>query len=588
MKKIFFLLGLVFSLVLLLPRPAFAQEGWVIENFHSDLTIRENGKLRVEETIAVDFGSLAKHGIFRDVPNLYKLDTGENFYLEIELLGVKQNGKDISYFETTKNGKIDIKIGDPNRTISGKAVYTIVYEVTGALRGFSDYDELYWDVTGESWPVSISAAGATLTLPKSSLARIDCFEGGFGSKRKCVSKLSGKTTATFSTSQSLSHGEGLTILASYPKNVFPILTPATAPGATTKNSNLPEFQPLNFFLAFLAVFVPAILFVFLRWWKGGRDLFNKGPHARETLVVEYSPPDALRPAELGTLVDERADTLDVSATIIDLAVRGYLTITETAKKWIFGNTDYKLTNKNKATAELLGYEKELLDRIFAGGKEAKISDLKTEFYDDLAIVKEKLYENMVSKKLFPTNPEKVRKLYLVWGFALLILGFSLFITFVFIWDILGGITLALGLVGLILTLFSHAMPRRTPAGYKLYRRALGFMHFINKAEKYKQRFFERKNLFNELLPYAIVFGETEKFAKALKDLGIEPNQPTWYQGTGAFNLIVFSSHINSFSGSLSGAISATGHSSFAVGGGGFSSGGGFSGGGFGGGGGGSW
>src|SRR5205807_9609670 len=41
----------------------------------------------------------------------------------------------------------------------------------------------------------------------------------------------------------------------------------------------------------------------------------------EPVVVEFTPPQNLRPAELGLILDESADTKDVTATIVDLAVR---------------------------------------------------------------------------------------------------------------------------------------------------------------------------------------------------------------------------------------------------------------------------
>src|SRR3989344_4220040 len=115
----------------------------------------------------------------------------------------------------------------------------------------------------------------------------------------------------------------------------------------------------------------------------------------------------------------------------------------------------------------------------------------------------------------------------------------------------------------------------------MFRRARGYELFVSRAEKYRQQFFERKNMFNDILPYAIVFGVTEKFAGAFKDLGIEPPRPSWYVGSGTFNPVLFGASMASFSNSFSSAISSA-----PGGGSGFSGGG--AGGGFGGGGGGSW
>ena len=78
-----------------------------------------------------------------------------------------------------------------------------------------------------------------------------------------------------------------------------------------------------------------------------------------------------------------------------------------------------------------------------------------------------------------------------------------------------------------------------------------------------------------------MFGMTAKLAKAFEKMGLEPQQPSWYTGAGAFNAYVFGQSMSGFSNSFSKAIASTPSSSG-------SGGGGSSGGGFGGGGGGSW
>jgi uncharacterized membrane protein len=164
-------------------------------------------------------------------------------------------------------------------------------------------------------------------------------------------------------------------------------------------------------------------------------------------------------------------------------------------------------------------------------------------------------------------------------------------------DVVGAVLVAIGLIftislmvafgaGIFIScafwfLFAIIMPRKTAHGREMFRRSRGYELFISKAEKHKQRFFEKKNMFNEILPYAIVFGLTEKFANAFAAMGLDPQSHSWYVGSRPFNAAVFGAHVASFSGSLSSAMAT------APGGSGFG-GGGFSGGGFGGGGGGSW
>jgi uncharacterized membrane protein len=140
------------------------------------------------------------------------------------------------------------------------------------------------------------------------------------------------------------------------------------------------------------------------------------------------------------------------------------------------------------------------------------------------------------------------------------------------------------LAGLIMLVLSRSMARRTGPGREVYRRTLGFREYMEVAETDRQRFNEEANLFQEYLPYAIVFGSVEKWAEVFEKLGIQPDTSSWYVSTHAFAPLAFSHSLQSFSSSMSSAIASTPGGS---GGSGFG-GGGFSGGGGGGGGVGSW
>jgi len=278
--------------------------------------------------------------------------------------------------------------------------------------------------------------------------------------------------------------------------------------------------------------------------------------------------------------------LDVTATIIDLAARGYLKITEIPKKWMFGTVDYTLTKtipkKRIKSLPLLDYEQVLLDKLFDSGSSVVLSTLKTTFYEDLVKVKQALYDDVVTQEFFPANPEETRKKYrgasilcFAVGVLLVIGGAKVHAVF------MGAVGIGIIIDGIVIFLMGRYMPRKTAYGRDLYRRTKGYYLFIDKAEKYRQQYFEKENMFNEVLPYAIVFGLTKKFAKQMDKIGLKPQQPDWYVGSHPFATGVFIGNINSFSSSFSSAIASTPSSS-----GGFS--GGSSGGGFGGGGGGSW
>ena len=208
--------------------------------------------------------------------------------------------------------------------------------------------------------------------------------------------------------------EGFTVVLGYEKGMVPLVTVEKPKSFIEKVMEAPS----------MVLFLSSVFIgsggIFIFWYKNGRDYWQKDSiisvpgsidevkplGAHETVVVEYEPPDDLRPAEIGVLVDEMAHTHDVTATIVDLAVRGYLSITEIPKKWMFGKSDYLLTRKKTDTSQLTQYEVTLLNHLFGTQTEVHISELKNTFYKKLAEVKTELYKEIVSKQFFSDNPEK--------------------------------------------------------------------------------------------------------------------------------------------------------------------------------------
>ena len=285
---------------------------------------------------------------------------------------------------------------------------------------------------------------------------------------------------------------------------------------------------------------------------------------------------------MGLLLDERADTLDVTATIIDLAVRGYLTITEIPKTGWFGSTDWEIERKKPADGQLLDYERIVLDGLFlarpAGGfRRSRTSSTRT--------------SRRRRARSTPTRSAATgfRAIQVPCARSLSSLGIFLIIVGVFTVIGLGarfgagmlGLPVILG--GLLLAILSGTMPRRTAIGRDLMRRSLGFAKYMKTAETAQQAFAERANIFTSYLPYAIVFRCVDKWARAFKDIDVQAATGAWYVGTTPFNAGSFSSSLGSFSSSVSSTLASTPGGSGSSG---FS--GGSSGGGGGGGGGGSW
>ena len=609
MKRTFLLLLLALAFALgISPRgSARADEGWTITRLAIEYTIAKDGTITATETVRADFGSLQKHGIFRyfyeRVPcgdpiagaqqPVYDCPSGYNREYSYDIQSVTRlDGSKWKYEVSRGAGKVTVKIGDADIFVSGPQDYVITYTLRGALDGYDDHGELYWDASGE-WPVPIETFAISVELPAGAEAYAICYQGFADSDEQCAASASANV-ATLESNRELSSFEQVTIAVGWQPGVVEIPAPMLEDRLTI--GDLFTLDVLEWGGLILSL-IAGVVLVGSAWWTHGRDRSytsiyyltnNPEEHtrplfARQDVVVEYLPPEDLRPAQMGVLLDERADTLDVTATIVDLAVRGYLHITELPKKGWFGSNDWKLTKKQEANG-LNTFEKKVLNSLFETGDEVELSDLRYKFATDLAKAKNLIYADAMQRKWFSMKPESARGMWVIVAMSLLFFGAGLA---VFAGLMFHRALMPLGLLpaGLAMLGLSRSMARRTAAGSEMFRRVLGFRLYIATAETHRQEFNEQENIFARYLPFAIVFGCVSKWAKAFEGLDDQVSQSTssWYSGTGAFRVAAFSSGLQGFSSSVSSTLASTRSSS---GGSGFS--GGSSGGGGGGGGGGSW
>jgi uncharacterized membrane protein len=532
-----------------------------ISTFDTSLDIQSDGTVRVNENILYDFGTSFRHGIYRTIPYTTKNKEGKKFLMDLGSFNVVDDqSMPYTYTVETSDDVKNIKIGDADKTISGKHKYSISYTAAGALTYFSDHDELYWNITGNGWGYPIRKASATVSLPKTidpSDMQLACYTGAAGSTEIACSHSYAKGIAKITTSRPLDANEGFTIVVGFPKNIVSVLEPReyvsfwdTFPGKI---------------LIFLFIIIGIFWYIYLpisipiQWWRHGRD----PKPTIGTASAWFSPPktkggSSLTPGETGTLVDERADMQDVTATIIHLAQRGYMKIIESQK----GAFSLKKNSHIEKGNQLLPFEQTLYDGLFVSGdtinlKTAKLATL-------VETVKNNLYDAVVTEGFFEKNPQTIRVKY----------------------GVLAGLAFFTGNFQLLVSslLFGLQMPKKTLYGAETAAVALSLKKFLTSQER--QLSFQAKNqmMFEKLLPFAVAFSVEKIWAKRFADISMK--QPDWYQGhsTARFNSILLVNSIqqsnSSFASAATPVSSSTGHSS------GFS--GGFSGGGGGGGGGGSW
>jgi len=580
---------IIISLLLVLMVSVVASATLRINNFDAQIVLDEKGTLHIEEKLYVDFYS-PHHGIERWIPVSYRRPTGENITIALEVISATQDGGSAQYTTSRSGRNILVRIGDPNRTITGKHTYTIAYTVDRALLFRDDYIQLYWNVTGNEWAVPIDAASATVTLPQT-VTTADVmtisYVGYYGRDtlgREATIDDQGRFVFT---SSQLMPGQGLTIDMAIPREQMVIAAPTT-------------WQRILWFLnanKYAALPILTLIGMFLVWLKVGKD------PRKETIAPRFEPPRGMHPGEAGVLIDDRADLRDISAMVIGLAVKGYLTIREVDAeqegiaekiKGLFGHTgplDYEFVKGRDADSDLSSAETTLLNAIFDSAHPDKrlLSSMENEFYKVLPKLKSSLYSGLIKKGYYPNNPERTRKSYAGAGMFGIVLAIAI-----------GGwsgslyLGLAIALSSLIVLGFSPIMPRKTKKGVLVLQDLLGLSEYIHRAEVKQMEFHDtpEKNpkLFEKLLPYAMAFNLTSIWTKQFEGLMSEP--PQWYVGStpGFHPALFYLGMMNLSSGMERTFVSAPrtssgGHSAW---GGGSSFGGGFSGGGFGGGGGGGW
>lgn len=608
---------------------AQASSGWAIRQFNVDIHVLQDGSFEVVEDIAVTFRE-GRRGIFRQIPVRYDLQpdapvpdgTVEDWYRGIELidLTVESDSGAPTDTQVTDPGwdgrDLVVRIGDEDTTITGDHRYRISYRVEGALdTGEAGAADLYWNATGERWDVPIEQA--EVVVSGAGIDQATCFSGRYGSPDACDTTNLDGSRVRF-TSQSLPPGSGLTVAARFTPGQITVGDPLIErwPTLASEMTGSPLAWPLAAAVAILGAAGLGALGL-----REGRDRVARGtstatgrvdaarPDERRRglfeprpIAVEFRPPDDLRPGELGLIVDERVDPVDITATVLDLAVRGYLTIEEVEEPGILwtSKTDWILRRtespEETATAaddradarELNRYESRLLNALFASGEEVRVSELSGTFASDYALVETDLYLSAQTHGWFSRRPDHVRSTWLVAGFVIAALGVVMTVLLTNSGTRIGVVGVPVALLGFVLAAGHRWMPRRTARGSDLLTRTLGFREFIETADAERLRFAEAEGSFERYLPYATVFGVTDRWAKAFEALGVDvwTGVGGWYVGHSYLNAARFTAGMNDFSAAAATSLTTMPRST--PGSGGAFGGGGFSGGGFGGGGGGSW
>jgi hypothetical protein len=589
------------------PTKAYAADD-EIDSFAINYDMQPSGVLKVKETIVWRFGSNSgRHGIQRDLV-IREPDPNSDQDFVYGITNIKVTSPD-DYVATQFSSKttesqggreaeLNVRIGDPNRTISAPtATYVISYDVTGAMRSFSGYDEFFWDGPGFGNPL-IKDLKITTTVP-GGVQDATCYYGPPRSTTPCETQdftKGGK--ATFGQTN-VAPGASVSIGV----KITPGLVTDNKPHMEPNGAKLSPAERVGAFALAGVSLLSAILspIVGMLWWrKNGRDQRYAGlppgtvPLAGQEAEVVPNDPDIPIPvafyppripvAEAGLLIDGQVDTRETAATIIDLAVRGALTVQS------YGKDDFQVTlvDPNRATA---AHEMVLLTSLFDGQPPGTVKDLSVP--GSMAEAHESMRDSVRNQVTSRGWFRKVPSAAATSSFGFGLIAIAIFASFaVGFWLLLLCIPLLPILITFAVIRTKLKRGQRTAEGRAVCDQVEGFRTYLATAEADQLKFEEGEDIFSKYLPWAIIFELADRWAKICGDLvamGRLPNQtPYWYVGNyqmTAFNTAFLTSSLTSAATPVA---SSSGAGGTGFGGGSAFGGGGFSGGGGGGGGSGSW
>jgi uncharacterized membrane protein YgcG len=600
--------------------------------------VHPDATLTVTETIKVESaGVQIKRGIVRDFPTIYRHKSGETVNVGFEVLEVLRDGqKEPYHLQSAANG-VKIFIGQKDVLLpSGKYEYTIKYHTDRQLGFFQDYDELYWNVTGHGWTLPINSAQAVIELPPGAkIIQQSAYTGRMGAKgRDYQTREAGPGKIVVTTTRELPPGSGLTVAVAWPKGVVRPPSSADRMGFFLRD-HLPAA------LGLVGLFL-VLGFYLVSWIRVGRD------PEQGTIIPLFAPPPGFSPPSARFLMRMGFDDRTVAAALVDMAVKGYLTIENIGK-------EYTLHKRGGGVSSLSRGEQNLGSQLFAGGDSLEMKNKNHSLIQDAREALKTTLKSELEKAYFVGNAnyfvtglilsvlavgfvilasmnhggagETVFRLF-VWTGACAALAFWSFnrwggvsapgafsfgrkigaagmVLFAFVFlaiKIVGSsflkhnfslaaVVLLVVLVG-INFLFYRLLKAPTFSGRKVMDQIEGFKLYLSVAEKERLNILnppeKTPELFEKYLPYALALDVENEWSEQFADVLARAGEGRGYSPgwyTGSYHDVGSSRFVSNLGGAFAGAIASSASPPGSSSG---SGGGGFSGGGGGGGGGSGW
>ncbi|HEY3561892.1 MAG TPA: DUF2207 domain-containing protein [Kribbella sp.] len=526
----------------------------VVTNYDSQVRVERDGLLRVAETWKLSNvnGTFTRFIVTRD-----HLPDDVDHVQEIGDLQVKAGGQDKKAEVKTDGDVTSIAVPD---VTSGTTQLDFSYTVKGAVAKTLDGTELQFaPLTGISLP--IQNVNTVFSVPE--VSHVACFAGPVNSNVPCTIAQIGETAGPTFSQTDLPPGNTVKMVVGFPKDQIAANSIVEYRHTFKRAFSTDAAQLIT---ALLVLLLGAIA-LFALYRLRGRDqvdprrvvpasLFSLGTDAR----IDFTPPSDLRPGEVGTLIDERIDPVDVTATIIDLAVRGHLTIIELDHSTEYARPDWELRRvSNAPSEELQRYENVLIRAIFGDADSVLVSELGKQVRANLAQVQDALYDGVVKRGWFTERPDRTRSLWTTIGIATTVVGFiaTVLLALLSTWGLLG---LAITLVGVGLLVVGRHMPAKAPAAGRVLGQVAAIRGELLEMDVSELPNDQHAELCSRALPYAVVLGGSERWIDALVATDTTPDETDegfpWYRGPSGWHLQYLPDSLRNLTTNLTGALFA--------------------------------
>ncbi len=507
---------LLFLLLLLLaPRPGEAQtKTYYWESFNVDVQVQTNGDLRVTERQTLVFSGAPFSFGFRKVTTTNMDGITDVSVREGDIVYQESSGGQHTYTVEDEGDAVAINWYFPQTT--GRHSYTIAYTAQNAIRTEPSGDQVFWNALPGDLGARVENSTISITLPEGIEARTTtALFGGREGENMTTSASEDGRRVTFQLTQPRPSGTTVEVGVRFPSGQLDLETPAWQ-----QREQINDAISLFVLVASLLIAVGGPLGALMLWYLFGRD-----PEVGPTPDYLTEPPDETPPAVVGTLVDETAHIHDIMSTLVDLARRGYLTMTETGQ-----GKDYEFQRTDKPLGDLRPFERKMIEGIFSGREKRDLEDLRYKFASRLTQIRKDLYKELKERGYVRRSPEGVRGSYGCLSFGI---GGIAFLSFFSLPGIFGnGVStiicpsLALGVTAVIMFVVSRFMPAKTAKGAEAAAQWMAFKKYLQEIERYT-KLEEATEIFEKYLPYAVAFGLERSWIRKFSTVPNTPIPP-WY------------------------------------------------------------